>query len=94
MTATWRLDTAFLKLDRRYVKSDRFDGVGDLQNIEADEVEELRDDATDDDTDGRENLQMEVREGVARSLGDLSRKGSRGGELKSFQAVLSRKPMV
>ena len=76
------------------MKDDHRDGVGDLQKREADEVEELRDENVDEWLDGSENLDIDVCEGVVRSLGDLSPKGSRGGELKSRQTVLSRNPMV
>ena len=76
------------------MNGDHREGVGDLQKMEAEEVEELREEDDDDDTDGRENLEMDVREGEASNLGDLSRKGSCGGELKSRDIVLSRKPMM
>ena len=75
------------------MSGDHRGGAGDLQNNEADDAEELREEA-DDRLDGSENLEIDVCEVVARSLGDLSVKGSRGGELKSRQTVFSRKPMA
>lgn len=77
-----------------HAKGDQRDGLGVLQKREAEEVEELREDEEEEEADGRENLVIDVCDGVVRSLGDLSMKGSRGGELKSRWTVLSRKPMM
>ena len=66
------------------------DGAGDVQNDEVEE-NELADDEREVSLDGKENLEIGVVEGVARSLGDLSTKGSLPGVLKSFLAVRSRK---
>ena len=68
------------------------DGAGDVQNDEAEE-NELAEDDREDWLDGRENLQIEVVEGVASCLGDLSTNGSLPGVLKSLHAVRSRKPI-
>lgn len=59
-----------------------------------DEDERELADEEDDECDGKENLAVKVLEGVARSLGDLSMKGSLGGELKSRHTVDSRKPIA
>ena len=67
-------------------------GAGEVQKDEV-EVNELAEDDREVSLDGRENLEMEMVEGVASSLGDLSTKGSFPGVLKSFHAVRSRKPI-
>ena len=51
-------------------------------------------DEDEDECEGKENLEMELREEVARSLGDLSMNGSLGGELNSRHTVDSRKPIL
>ena len=50
-------------------------------------------DEDEDECEGKENLEMEPKEGTARSLGDLSTNGSLGGELNSRHTVDSRKPI-
>ena len=69
-------------------------GAGDVQNDEVEE-NELAEEDREVSLDGKEkeNLDDEVGQGVARSLGDLSTKGSLRGVLKSFLAVRSRKPI-
>ena len=93
-TATCLFDTAFLMPEGIHAKGDHREGLGDLQKREADEVEELREDEDDEEADSRENLDIDDCDGVASSFGDLSMKGSRGGELRSRWAVLSRKAMT
>lgn len=69
-------------------------GAGEVQNDEVEE-NELAEEDREVSLDGKEkeNLEDEVGQGVARSLGDLSTKGSLPGVLKSFLAVRSRKPI-
>ena len=69
-------------------------GAGEVQNDEVEE-NELAEEDREVSLDGKEkeNLDDEVGQGVARSLGDLSTKGSLPGVLKSFLAVRSRKPI-
>lgn len=68
--------------------------AGEVQNDEVEE-NELAEEDREVSLDGKEkeNLEDEVGQGVARSLGDLSTKGSLTGVLKSFLAVRSRKPI-
>ncbi len=68
------------------------EGAGDVQNDEL-EDKELAEEDREGSLDGTENLEIEVIEGVASSLGDLSRNGSLPGVLKSFRAVRSKKPI-
>ena len=89
-TATCLLETVLRKLDGKYLG--HRDGAGEVQNDEVEE-NELADDDRDVSLDGKENLDIGVVDGVARSLGDLSTKGSLPGVLKSFHAVRSRKPI-
>ena len=81
-----------LTLDGRYLAGDQRDLAGDIQKADADDSELPEEDAEEDSED-KENLDMEERDGVARSLEDFSKKGSLGGELNSLQTVLSRKPI-
>lgn len=69
-------------------------GAGEVQNDEVEE-NELAEEDREVSLDGKEkeNLEDEVGQGVARSLGDLSTKGSLPGVLKSFLAVRSKKPI-
>ena len=82
MTATCLLDATFLTLAGRKANGDHRGGAGDRQKREAEEVEveELREEEAEDDSEGNENLEIECLEGEARSLGDLSKKGSLGDE--------------
>ncbi len=66
----------FLTPDGRYLVGDQRDLAGDIQKAEADDRELAEDDA-DEVSDGRENLDMDVQDGVASSLGDLSIDGLR-----------------
>lgn len=83
-TAICLLETALRTLEGRYLG--HRDGAGDVQNDEVEE-NELAEDDGELSLDGNENLEIEVEDGVARSLGDLSTKGSLPGVLKSFRAV-------
>ena len=89
-TAICLLETALRTLDGRYLG--HRDGAGEVQNDEVEE-NELAEDDREVSLDGKENLEIEVVEGVASSLGDLSTNGSLPGVLKSFRAVRSNKPM-
>lgn len=89
-TAICLLETVLRTLEGRYLG--HRDGAGDVQNDETEE-NELAEDDREDSLDGRENLEIEVMEGVASSLGDLSTNGSLPGVLNSFHAVRSRKPI-
>lgn len=89
-TAICLLETLLRTPEGMYL--DHLDGAGDVQNDEAEE-NELAEDDRELSLDGNENLEIEVIEGVASSLGDLSTKGSLPGVLKSFRAVRSRKPI-
>ena len=91
-TASCLFEILFLTLDGRYLVGDQRDLAGDIQKAEADESE-LAEEDVDEDSEGRENLDMEVREGVASSLGDFSKKGSLDGELNSLHTVASRNPI-
>ncbi len=90
-TAICLLETVLRTLKGKYL--DQRDGVGDVQNDEAEEKELVEEDR-EVSLDGRENLEIEVLEGVASSLGDLSTNGSLPGVLKSLHAVRSRKPIL
>ena len=86
-------DTAFRKPEGKYLFGDQRDGTfGDIQKVDEDESELV--DEEDDECEGKENLETKVLGGVARSLGDLSMKGSLDGELKSRHTVDSRNPML
>lgn len=76
------LDAAFLTLAGRKANGDHRGGAGECQKREAEEVEveELREEEAEDDSEGNENLEIACLEGDARSLGDLSKKGSLGVE--------------
>lgn len=89
-TAICLFETVLRMLEGKY-RGHR-DGAGDVQNDEAEE-KELAEDDRDDWLDGRENLEIEVVEGVASCLGDLSTNGSFPGVLKSLHAVRSKKPI-
>ena len=87
-TAICLFDTVLRRLEGKYLG--HRDGAGDVQNDEVEE-KELAEDDREVSLDGRENLEIEVMEGVASRLGDLSTKGSRPGVLNSFHAVRSKK---
>ena len=87
-TAICLLDTVLRRLEGKYLG--HRDGAGEVQNDEAEE-KELAEDDREVSLDGRENLEIEVMEGVASRLGDLSTKGSLPGVLNSLHAVRSRK---
>ena len=89
-TAIRLLETVLRTVEGRYLG--HRDGAGDVQNDEAEE-NELAEDDGEGSRDGKENLEIEIMEGVASSLGDLSTKGSLPGVLKSLHAVRSRKPI-
>ena len=89
-TAICLLETVLRKLDGKYLG--HREGAGEVQKDEVEE-NELAEDDREVSLDGRENMDIGVVDGVARSLGDLSRKGSFPGVLKSFHAVRSRKPI-
>lgn len=89
-TAICLLETVLRMLEGRYLG--HRGGAGDAQNEEVEE-NELAEDDREGSLEGRENLEIEVMEGVASSLGDLSTNGSFPGVLKSFHAVRSRKPI-
>ena len=91
-TATCLLETVFLTLAGKYFAGDQRDLTGDIQKAEADDNELPEEDA-DDDSEGKENFEMEVLDGVASSFGDFSRKGSLGGVLNRLHTVFSRKPI-
>lgn len=90
-TAICLLETVLRTLEGKYLG--HRDGAGDVQKDEVDENELVEDDR-EVSLDGRENLENELIEGVAISLGDLSTNGSLPGVLKSFRAVCSRKPIL
>lgn len=90
-TAICLLETVLRTLEGKYLG--HRDCAGDVQNDEV-EDNELVDDDREVSLDGRENLEIELMEGVASSLGDLSTNGSLPGVLKSFRAVCSRKPIL
>ena len=90
-TAICLLETELRTLEGKYLG--HRDGAGDVQKDEVDENELVEDDR-EVSLDGRENLENELIEGVAISLGDLSTNGSLPGVLKSFRAVCSRKPIL
>ena len=90
-TAICLLETVLRTLEGKYL--DHRDGAGDVQNDEAEEKELVEEDR-EVSLDGKENLEIEVLEGVASSLGDLSTNGSLPGVLKSLHAVRSRKPIL
>ncbi len=90
-TAICLLETVLRTLKGKYL--DHRDGVGEVQNDEVEEKELVEEDR-EVSLDGRENLEIEVLEGVASSLGDLSTNGSLPGVLKSLHAVRSRKPIL
>lgn len=89
-TAICLLETVLRTLEGKYLG--HLDGAGDVQNDEAEENELVEDDR-EVSLDGRENLEIEVAEGVASSLGDLSTNGSLPEVLKNFHAVRSKKPI-
>ena len=89
-TAICLLETVLRMLKGIYL--DHRGGAGDVQKDEVEE-NELAEDDREVSLDGKENLEMELVEGVASSLGDLSTNGSLPGVLKSFDAVRSRKPI-
>ena len=72
---------------------DHRDLAGDIQKADA-EDRELPEEDADEDSEGKENLDMEVQDGVASNLGDFSKKGSLEGELNKFHTVPSRNPML
>ncbi len=91
-TAICLFDTALRKCEGRYLFGDHRGGTcGGIQNVDEDERELA--DEEEDECEGKANLETKVFEGVARSLGDLSMKGSLGGELKSRHTVDSKKPI-
>ena len=89
-TAICLLETVLRRLEGKYLG--HREGAGEVQNDEV-EDNELAEDDREVSLDGNENLDIGVVDGVARSLGDLSTKGSLPGVLKSFHAVRSRKPI-
>lgn len=88
-TAVCLLETVLRTLEGKYL--DHRDGAGDVQKEEVEENELAEDDREGSLDDGKENLEIELIEGVASSLGDLSTNGSLPGVLKSFHAARSRK---
>lgn len=90
-TAICLLETVLRTLEGRYLG--HRDRAGDVQNDEAEE-KELVDDDRDVSLDGKENIEIELIEGVASGLDDLSTNGSLPGVLKSFRAVCSRNPIL
>ena len=86
-TAICLLETVLRTLEGKYLG--HRDGAGDVQNDEVEE-NELAEEDREGSLEGRENLEIEIVEGVASSLGDLSTNGSLPGVLKSFHAVRSR----
>lgn len=90
-TALCLLETALRTLEGRYLG--HRDGAGEVQNDEVEE-NELAEEDREVSLDGKENLEIEVVDGVASSLGDLSTNGSLPGVLKSLHAVRSRKPIL
>ena len=90
-TAICLLETVLRTLEGKYLG--HRDGAGEVQNDEAEE-NELAEDDREGSLAGRENLDIEMMEGVASNLGDLSTNGSLPGVLKSLHAVRSNKPMV
>ena len=90
-TAICLLEIVLRTLEGKYLG--HRDRAGEFQNDEVEE-KELVDDDRDVSLDGRENLEIELIEGVARGLGDLSTNGSLPGVLKSFRAVCSRNPIL
>ena len=89
-TAICLLETVLRKLEGKYLG--HREGAGEVQKDEV-EDNELAEDDREVSLDGKENLDIGVVDGVGRSLGDLSRKGSFPGVLKNFNAVRSRKPI-
>ena len=90
-TAICLLETVLRTLEGKYLG--HRDRAGDVQNDEVEEKELVEDDR-EVSLDGRENLEIELIEGVASGLGNLSTNGSLPGVLKSFRAVCSRKPIL
>ena len=90
-TAICLLETVLRTLEGKYLG--HRDRAGDVQNDEVEE-KELVDDDRDVSLDGRENMEIELIEGVASGLDDLSTNGSLPGVLKSFRAVCSRNPIL
>lgn len=79
----------------KYLTGDHPEGAGDVQKLDDSDSDELREELDDESSDGRENLEIEVCEGVAISFGDFSTIGSRDeGELKRRHTVFGMKPMA
>ena len=89
-TAICLLETVLRRLEGRYLGHG--DGAGEVQNDEEEEKEVVEEER-EGSLDGRENLEIELIEGVASSLGDLSKKGSLADVLKSFRTLRSRNPI-
>lgn len=67
--------------------NDQREGAGEAQNLDEEESELAEEEAEEVRLDGSSNLKMVFCEGVASSLGDLSRKGSLDGVPKTFQRL-------
>lgn len=90
MTAICRLGTVLRTLEGAHL--DHRGGAGDVQKVSDEEIE-LVEDEGEDPSEGSENFEMGTLEGVASSLGDLSRKGSLEGVLSNRRTVRSSKPI-
>ena len=80
-------------VEGRYLVGNQRGFTGDIQKEVAEAIE-VAEEEDEELPDGNENLEMELREGVASSLGDLSSNGSFGGVSNHFHTVCCRKPML